>query len=156
MAAASSSDWDAMPGTCKESIAEAMSQSAVTQSPPSSHAMLHQPCFWLSNLVDKGAVVPPVSKQQSSEAVRTTTYSHKHCSRRRWYEDGLWGRVGGGVQSNRRRCPPLPCRSVNLMHLAAAVGAGLQRCDALDALDAPGAGLVISAALAAAAMEGHA
>lgn len=44
------------------------------------------------------------------------------------------------------------------MHLAAAVGAGLQICDALHALDAPGAGLlVISAALrcAAAAMEGH-
>ncbi|PON25722.1 hypothetical protein TGAM01_v205159 [Trichoderma gamsii] len=113
-----------MPGTCKESIAEAMSQSAVTRSPPRSHAMLHQPCFWLSNLVDKGAVVPPMAEQQ------------------RWYEDGLWRWVGGGVQSNGRRCPPLPCRSVNLMHLAAAVGAGLQRCDdALDALDAPGAGL---------------
>lgn len=95
--------------------------------------------------------------EQSSEAVRTTTYSHKHCcSRRRWYEDGLWGRAGGGVQSNGRRCPPLPCRrSVNLLHLAGALGAGLQLCDALGALDARRAGLVISAALAAAAMEGH-
>lgn len=41
------------------------------------------------------------------------------------------------------------------MHLAGALGAGLQICDALDALDARQAGLVISAALAAAAMEGH-
>lgn len=110
-----------------------MSQPAVARSPPSSLAMLHQPCFWLSNLVNKGAVVPPVAEQQSSEAVRTTTYSHKHCSRRQWYEDGLWGWSGRGVQSNRRRRPPLPCRSVNLMHLATAVGAGLQTGDALDA-----------------------